>query len=267
MTTTETSSGHLTPDALDGLDEQQQRNLERARELLKRAEHNGTTAAEAEACTEKAYAILRKYRIDKAMIDMARGKTEDLSTVITRMIKVAAPYAKESAVLLNTIANHLSCQALILTTEWRKGVRVAVYGLGDDPELVELLFTSLRVQATGAMLAAKGRSGEDLATFRGSFMRGFTEALSSRFSQIRENARAAEDAVAHGQASIALRTRAETVAAYIRERFPALGSVDTGRCSGSGSGAGYAAGSAADIGTGAMGGNGNGSGGRAALPR
>jgi hypothetical protein len=250
-----TATLHDAPNAT-GLDDQQARMLEKIRKLLGQAEHKDTSHTEAEAFTAKATALMQTYRLDRAMLDLGRAEVIDLGSVLSRYVRVTAPYAREGSQLLATVATHLNCRVVITssTKTWTKGVDAVIFGIDQDPELVEMLYTSLRIQATGGMLATKPRNPrEELATFRASWLLGFIGALAGRFAQAAEDARTAEDAVRTGPADLALRSRSATVDAYVDKRFPELTTLTNHRCRGTGRREGYSAGLDADIGTGGVG--------------
>src|SRR3954454_13937094 len=77
------------------------RVLERVRKLLARAEHPATPPAEAEACSEKAAALMSRYVIDQAMLDSSRS--DDVAPVL-RQLTVASPYTLAKAALLTAVA-------------------------------------------------------------------------------------------------------------------------------------------------------------------
>src|SRR6476661_7957339 len=75
--------------------------LERVRKLLAKAEHPGTPAAEAEAFSVKAAALIARYAIDEALL-AERGP--DAGAPVLRTLTVDAPYALAKSVLLSQVA-------------------------------------------------------------------------------------------------------------------------------------------------------------------
>ena len=117
--------------------------LERVRKLLAKAEDPGVTAEEAELYNAKAAELIARHGIDAALL-AATGATHD--EVGHRIIIVENPYARDKAHLLTSVADPLRCQTVHTYGSGRYVVRV--YGFTTDLERVELLYTSLLLQAT-----------------------------------------------------------------------------------------------------------------------
>ena len=125
------------------------RMLGRIRALLAKAEST-EFAEEAEALSARAQELMAKYSIDHALLAAQAGEREEPSG---RRIPVDGPYEEPKATLLNVIALANRCRAV-----WSKDVGLmTVVGFPADLDAVELLFTSLLVQANTAMLRPAGR--------------------------------------------------------------------------------------------------------------
>lgn len=160
------------------------RLLDRVRALLAKAEST-TYPAEAETYTAKAQELIARHSIDEALL-VARGAA---ATVVpfARRIGVDHPYESEKASLLAAVADANRCH-----TVWSPELGfTTVFGFDSDIDAVDLLHTSLLVQANRAMSAAEplggqanGKAGRArLKTFRQSFLVGFAVRIGERLSQ------------------------------------------------------------------------------------
>ena len=101
-----------------------------------------------------------------------------------------------------------------------------VFGTGSDLEIVELLFTSVLVQGTEAMLRAGpsvDRTGRSRTrSFRQSFLLAYATRIGERLDAATASM-VAEGAERHGHALLpVLATRAEAVEGAVRSAFPEL---------------------------------------------
>jgi hypothetical protein len=131
-----------------------------------------------------------------------------------------------------------------------------VVGFGRDLELVETLITSLLVQLATALAASTPVTGSAAATasWRRSFICGFTETVSSRLSAERRRATAEATTGSSSSApsvAVVLADRADSVEDEWRARYPHIRSsrVSSGR-SATGRQAGADEGRRADLGRG-----------------
>ena len=212
--------------------------LARVRKLLAKAEDPACTPAEAEAFTAKATELIAKYGVDQALL---AGTDPALDPVGDRVVTVVAPYARDKAGLLGAVAVALRCRVVYLE---RRGIaRIHLFGHAADLERVELLFTSLLVQAAHGLAATEVPSFDHPAAFRRSWLVGFTEAIRTRLTET-ERAAAAD---APG-AELVLVDRTELVDRRRDETYPNLIRLGPRRLAGSGRRQGYAAGRTADLG-------------------
>src|SRR4029077_16640045 len=129
-----------------------ERLLGKIRALLAKAEST-EFAEEAEALSARAQELMAKYSIDHALLAAQSGDREEPSG---RRIPVDSPYEEPKGTLLNVIALVNRCRAV-----WSKDVGLmTVVGFPADLDAVELLFTSLLLQANTAMLRAGGKKDE-----------------------------------------------------------------------------------------------------------
>ena len=211
--------------------------LARVRKLLAKAEDPACTPAEAEAFTAKATELIAKYGVDQALLAAA---DPSLDPVGDRVVPLDPPYALDKAGLLAAVAVPLRCRVVRKTSA---GVRVHLFGHAADLERVELLFTSLLVQAAHGLAATAVPSFDHPAAFRRSWLAGFTEAIRLRLTAT-EKAAVAD---APG-ADLVLVDRTELVDRRRDETYPKLTRLGPRRLAGSGRRQGYAAGRTADLG-------------------
>ena len=174
-----------------------ERLLGKIRALLAKAEAT-EFAEEAEALSARAQELMAKYSIDHALLAAETGRTEEPGG---RRIAVDNPYEAPKASLLQTVAQANRCRVV-----WSKELGlVTVIGFPADLDAVELLFTSLLVQANSAMLRAGakrdayGRSRT--RAFRQSFLVSYAIRIGERLSEATGHAEqqaAAEQAAASG---------------------------------------------------------------------
>jgi hypothetical protein len=211
--------------------------LARVRKLLAKAEDPACTPAEAEAFTAKATELIAKYGVDQALLaesDPARDPVGD------RVVTLDPPYALDKAGLLAAVAVPLRCRVVRRT---RDGVRLHLFGHAADLERVELLFTSLLVQAAHGLAAVPVPAYEHPAAFRRSWLAGFAHAIGSRLTEAEKHAAEAEPG-----AELVLVRRSDLVDQRMAEAYPKLRTAARRRLAGSGLEQGYAAGHAADLG-------------------
>ena len=225
-----------SPKALDN------RVLDRVRKLLARAEHPTTPPAEAEACSEKAAALMSRYVIDRAMLD---ARCPDRATPQVRRIVVPAPYAVPKAVLLTTVAKSFRVCTAMGTDPIGGGRRCTLVGFATDLDTVELLFTSLLLQAGTAMQGwSQGRS--EVKRFRRAFLFGYASTIGERLERVQRDAEREAAGAAPGSALV-LADRMTKVEAAFAEQFPHLRRLRATVSSGSGLAAGRTAGQRADL--------------------
>lgn len=213
------------------------RILEKVRALLAKAEST-TFPEEAEALSAKAQELMARHAIDEAMVGVAEG-VGDAPTGVR--VPVDDPYAGAKSVLLAEVAGANRCRAV-----WSKHLGIStVVGFESDLEFVEVLYTSLLVQATSAMVAAGSQVDRSGRSRTRSFRQAFLLAYASRIGHRLRAAEAASRASAteeYGAALVpVLADRSAAVSAARDAAFP--GAVS--RTVSISSAAGWAAGSAA----------------------
>ncbi|SDY24523.1 Protein of unknown function [Micromonospora pattaloongensis] len=215
--------------------------LAKVRKLLAKAEDPACTVAEAEAFTAKATELIAKYGVDRALL-AARDPASD--PVGDRLIDLLPPYALDKAGLLAGVATALRCRAV--RRRGPEGFTMHLFGHASDLERVELLFTSLLVQAAHGLTATPVPPREHPAAFRRSWLAGFAAAVAARLHEA-ESAAAAESG-AGGSLALVLADRSAHVERRIAEVYPRLRSAGPRRLAGTGMTLGAAAGRRADLG-------------------
>ncbi|MCF1506499.1 DUF2786 domain-containing protein [Streptomyces glomeratus] len=210
------------------------RMLTRIRALLAKAEATGYPQ-EAEALSAKAQELMARHSIDEALL-AAQAHTEDVPGACR--IGVDPPYETAKAVLLDAVATVNRCRAV-----WHEPFGFStVIGFEPDLEAVELLYTSLLVQATAAMTkaeAAQRKGGRKRTkTFRQSFLAAYAHRIGDRLRA------AAEGQVAGTEGDLlpVLAARDVAVADRMERMFP---DTVTTRLRGVGDAAGWEQGAAA----------------------
>jgi hypothetical protein len=157
--------------------------LERVRGLLAKAESSGYEA-EAESLTAKAQELMARYSIDHALL-VSTGPTAEKPGGIR--VGVDNPYENEKAMLLDRVARANRCQAIQSSLFGF----ATVLGFPADLGAVEVLYTSLLVQVTQALLREGSRpiagGGNRTVAFRRSFQQAFAVRIGERLAGVSEN--------------------------------------------------------------------------------
>jgi len=217
--------------------------LARIRALLAKAEAT-PFAEEAEAFTAKAQQQMSDHSIERALLDDPEG-----TAPAAIRIWHDAPYSSQKATLLAQIANANACRAV-----WNKDLEVStVFGFDHDLASVELLHTSLLVQANTEMsTAVKGVDfvASRVRSYRASFLIGFAYRVGERLDAVRKtSARAAADSTQSDLLPV-LASRDAVVEYAMSKAFPNLRSSRVSLSNGDGYRAGTLAANKADIGPG-----------------
>ncbi|WP_346048393.1 DUF2786 domain-containing protein [Actinomadura chokoriensis] len=166
-----------------------QRMLGKVRALLAKAEST-EFPEEAEALSARAQELMARHSIDRALL---AAETGDVSGSAGRRIAVDNPYDAPKAVLLTVVADANRCRAV-----WHRELGFStVLGFPDDLAAVEILYTSLLVQATSAMVHAGPRRDALGRSRTRSFRHAFLNAYAARIGErLRDAAGEAADRAA-----------------------------------------------------------------------
>jgi hypothetical protein len=191
--------------------------LVKVRALLAKAEST-EFSEEAEAFTAGAQKLMARHSIDYALLAHRAGQHQ---APAGRRITIDNPYEAPKAVLLDVIASANRCRSV-----WSKSLGFAtVLGFADTLAAVEMLFTSLLVQATtvltqaGAHRDVHGRSRT--RTFRQSFLSAYAHRIGQRLNTASHEAEQ-EAAATTGNRNLlpVLADRVHAVDQAFEEMFP-----------------------------------------------
>jgi hypothetical protein len=161
-----------------------ERILGKIRALLAKAESTEFTE-EAEALSARAQELMAKYSIDHALLAAEAGRKDEPAS---RRLPVDNPYEGPKVQLLQEVAKANRCRSV-----WYKNLGMAaVIGFPADVGAVELLFTSLLVQANTAMLRAGAKRDQygrsRTRAFRQSFLVSYAIRIGERLAGATEDA-------------------------------------------------------------------------------
>lgn len=158
------------------------RALGRIRGLLAKAEST-EFPDEAEALSAKAQELMTRYAVDEAVLSSDHGERL-VELVVARRVHLENPYPEAKLRLLDAVGSVNDVRVIYL-----ESLAIAtVVGLPFDLDLVELMFTSLLVQASRAMAAA-GRAGDRgtrTPSFRRSFLLSYAQRIRERLTEARD---------------------------------------------------------------------------------
>jgi hypothetical protein len=157
--------------------------LAKVRGLLAKAEST-TFEAEAMAFTAKAQELMTRHAIDVAMLK--KQSTSDEEVPIALRMPVDPPYADAKSLLLQIVAHEGRCRSVFHSHT----LMSTVIGFADDLASVDMLYTSLLVQAQAAMAqaAAKAPPGTRVRSqaYRSAFLVAFGRRIGDRLREINE---------------------------------------------------------------------------------
>ncbi|WP_300019554.1 DUF2786 domain-containing protein [Pseudonocardia sp.] len=228
--------------------------LDTIRKLLAKAEGAATTE-EAEAYTAKAVDLMARHGVDEALLGAADPARDPIGAV---RVALDDPYSAAKARLLGWVASALGCRCVLHEARGGRVGTVTVFGHASDRERVEVLYTSLLLQATAQVVGLRPpRTGESVAAYRRSWLHGFAVEVHRRLTAAEQAAadaaRAAPPGTGGPSVALVLADRRERVDRAYAAAFPALGRARRSVLSGSGFGAGARAGARADLGHTAVG--------------
>jgi hypothetical protein len=229
------------------------RMLERVRRLLSKAE-GAATESERDAYNGKAAELIARYGIEEALL-AARETVSPLPA--DRVVDLDAPYARDKASLLSAVAGPLGVRGVLCSARSAAGTRLSMhlFGMSSDLERVDVLYTSLLVQAAHGLAVARPVDAyESVAAYRRSWMLGFAYTIQQRLVAAEQAAAQRAESVRHQSAaegpsvSLVLADRAALVDGAVSAAYPRLRTAPSRLLSGSGSAAGAAAARRADLG-------------------
>ena len=224
----------------------QSRMLETIRGLLAKAE-SSEFGPEAEAFTAKAQELMAAHSIEMAMLDDRSRRANGAEPASIR-VKIEPPHAEPKVHILAVSAEANHCQVI-----WSRHEGVAVvFGFDHDLAALELLYTSLLLQATRAMTSQGSQtdwSGRNRTrSFRRSFLMGYANRIGWRLREAASASVSAAEATFGSELAPVLAKREERVEAAVRSAFPEVGTMRTSTSNMSGWFAGEEAADQADLG-------------------
>lgn len=224
--------------------------LAKVRKLLAKAEDPAATEHESETYTAKAAQLIADYGIDRALLAQGDPATDPVGDSV---VVVDNPYATDKVDLVAAVAQQMRCTPVV-RTRWVDGVKersVHLFGHASDLTRVEVLYTSLLLQATTQLLRTPVPRGEHKAAFRRSWLAGFRMAVTRRLSEAEERAEQhaeARFAAVGTSTALVLADRSAQVSTAVQDSYPHLRTARPRTLSGSGAPQGWAAGERADLG-------------------
>ncbi|MDL5154967.1 DUF2786 domain-containing protein [Actinomycetospora termitidis] len=188
------------------------RVLARVRGLLAKAEST-TFAEEAEALSAKAQELMARHALAAAVVG---ADSPSVPTAGVRRLWLDAPYVSAKSSLVHQVAVANRCRAVGLTAL----DLVTVVGHPTDLDTVELLTTSLLVQAGRAMAGAG--PGSRTRSFRHAFLLSYATRIGERLREAGAAAEAAARAESGDALLPVLAARGEVVERTVSELFPRL---------------------------------------------
>ena len=192
--------------------------LDKVRALLAKAEST-TFPEEADALVAKAQELIARYSIDESLL--ADGDPDTKPTAVR--VWIDDPYSDAKASLIGVVAAANGGR-----TVWSSGLGFStVFGFEHDLAAIELLYTSLIVQAVAEMMRAgtvRDWSGTSRTrSFRRSFLEAFAQRIGHRLRAARDaGVTAASDEVGASRLLPVLTRRDNEVEETLRSAFPAL---------------------------------------------
>ncbi len=214
---------------------------ERIAALIDKAEST-SYPEEAEAFMAKAQELMARHAIDEAMLDAARGSTDEIAQV---EMTITPPYASAKSVLLNAVAKSNRCRVVVANLRGGR-VLTTMVGFETDIRHTRSLYLSLSHQAVRFMLAAPLPPGDTPRRFRHSFLLAYAwrigERLKEAEAQAMSEAEAEQLARPTGRSvSLVMASREAKVDRAFTEAFPRLGTKRISSSSGGGHASGRAA--------------------------
>lgn len=204
--------------------------LNRVRVLLNKAEST-EFEPEAEALREKAQKLIVTYGLEKALSTPVAQQ----SAITTIRIDFQDPFSDRKAYLLHRVSEAFGCKSISFYARGgRRRTYATVVGYPSDLEQVELIYTSLLLQAARELAALPAVAARQVRSQRSGFLFGFAERAGERLEALYAAAvEEAEDTGTPG-AALVLVDRGNAVRSVYEEMFPDVrsGSISSSNASG-----------------------------------
>lgn len=207
------------------------RVLDKVRALLAKAE-SSTYPSEAESLSAKAQELISRHQIDAALLVGAGSIADALPA--GRRIYIDRPYPKPKFALLSSVARANDCRCVL-----NRGTNTAhLFGFDTDLMLTEMLFTSLLVQGTSAVLRPDETvPPKRVKAWRNAFWAGYAHRIGERLADVQQQSRV-DAARTNNRLLPVLAAKTEAVEDVVAEAFPQLGSLQLSVSSAAGADAG-----------------------------
>lgn len=218
--------------------------LSKIRGALAVAEHPDTPQHEADNAMAFAMRLMAQYGVERTMLLASNPAANVVGDLV---LTVPAPYAQRKMDLLNAVSVALGVKAVQM--DRRGDMQMHLFGLSSDLERVDMLFTSLLIQAARFMDRDRRTLGGLIRrpkTWTGDWMHGFTARIYERL--LEAEARARREQPGGVSTDLVFARRDELVLDAAAKRYPGLVQTKGRRRSGAGVGLGLAAGDLADLG-------------------
>jgi len=193
--------------------------LEKVRALLAKAESTSFDA-EAEAFTAKAQELIARHAIDAALL--AVDDRDDGPSAIR--VFIDDPYIDAKSLLLQVVAGAGRCRTVFLSSLGMS----TVIGFASDLAAVEMMFTSLLVQAQSALAAAARSAPPGARTrsrgYRAAFLQSYASRIGQRLDEINQAVVAESEREPTSSILPVLASRDAVVQGTVDELFGALSS-------------------------------------------
>ncbi|MFJ6183732.1 DUF2786 domain-containing protein [Streptomyces sp. NPDC092295] len=223
--------------------------------LLAKAEDPASSPQEAEAYFAKAAGLMAKHGIEQAMLADAEPGTDKLDS---QEFKIEGKYMPDRANLLFAISHALGAQNIYWSrTNWNTGKRyrlVRIYAHASTLARIDVLFTSLQLQALNGVQHGRPMLGESTTAYRKSWLSGFSSAVRKRLELAEESAVQEVGERGVTGAELVLVKREQAVEAYFKGQHPGVKTAPKRRLTGVGWKDGVKAGASADLGGSRLGG-------------
>jgi hypothetical protein len=191
--------------------------LRRIRAMLDMAERASTPEGERQQALETAMRLMSLYGIEQAHL-VGAGEVRD--EIGSSVINLTDPHSHGKFLLVHYLAKALRCKAIATKYGGSRYQEVTVVGAESDRARVEMLYTSLLVQAYQRLSFISGPSAGRTRVLRASFLRGFAFRIGERLTEI-EVRTITEDTTSTGSgAEIVLVDRVAQVDRMFAEMFP-----------------------------------------------
>lgn len=221
--------------------------LARVRAILAKAEDPAASPEESTTYFAKAAELMAKYGIEQAMLSAAKPVADKPSN---RLIVIEGAYGKDRQQLLAFIGTALGAETVYTRVfEADKVVNaVDLFAFQSDLDRIEVLYTSLLLQAFNGMKHGSPRSGESTTSYRKTWLSGFSSAVYHRLKQAEDAAKSNHETQSGDSVALVLADRKSRVIAERNRKYKKLSKMPKRKLSGSGWSEGSAAGKRADLG-------------------